>query len=240
VSKPSISVTVWLLVTLCLSASRAQAEPLPSAVEVSVPGNETVRIALPSDSCAYPKEVRDRLSQYLLAGEPKQLLLGAAGDCGGIDRLMREGTAVVSPSMQLTMLDSDSDPTKRSNSQVHRNRCFEQFPKKNEKLTKEEMIRAIHEVDHNLTLGAQTSLGLLTSTRDAVFGGMLSEISNASGPLRQIQVLACFTLRGAPLFWTFQESMGRDPDEKIADLVQVVLARAEAEVKATLALNPRK
>ena len=154
--------TVWLLVILGIGVTRAHAE-LPAVVEVAVPGGGKIRVALPPHICAYPKEVRDRLAQFLLGSEDGLHLLGAGGACADIDHLIREGTAVVSPSMQLAMQKNQIDPITRSTPASYRRLCFEQFPSKGEHGVADPLRRSLTEADQKLTLGETASLGLLAA-----------------------------------------------------------------------------
>jgi hypothetical protein len=234
--KPAMK-AAWMLTFLGVRMAGAQAE-LPPVLEVAVPGGGKVRVALPPRMCSFPKEVRDRLARFLGEGEDSLRLLGVAGDCEAIDSLTREGTAVVSPSLQLAMQDTEIDFAKRSTSAAYRRLCFERFPLLKDSVVKDALRQSLKEADNKVTLGETVSLGLLVATREAVFGGLLAELSRAPHRLIQVQVVACFAPGDVPLLWTFQEVVDRDVGlDKLGERIRSVLALAQSQVKATMDLN---
>ncbi len=227
----------WLCALLIAGPAYAQ-NLLPPAIDVAVPNGGTLHIALPPTNCTYPPEVRARLAEFLAKGEPRLRLLGASGDCKDIERLMRDGTTIVSHSLQLAMLDSEADPAPRSTPAAYRRACFERFPKQNDEAGSPAFREAIKRAERDLSLGEERSIGLVAATRDAVFGGMVTELARASHQLLLLQVTACFAPRDVPVLWTFQAAVPRDAkgDEIVASF-RGVLDLAQAQVKATMALN---
>lgn len=225
------------LAAFVLSAGTAcAAATLPPVVDVTVPGDGiVVHVAVPPGMCAYPAEVRERLAHFL---EDDLNLLGVAGDCAGVDQLLREGRAVVSPSMQLTILNSEVAPATRSKPVAYRRACFKQFPLKGSDAVPSTVRQALKDVDTALTLGQTASLGLLDATRDAVFGGNLVELSREPARVIQVQVIACFSPADVPLLWLFQATVDRDANlETITARLQTVLALAESQVVRMMEIN---
>ena len=211
------------------------ASTMPPVVDVTVPGDTVVvHVAIPPDMCTYPAEVRERLARFL---EGDLHLLEVAGDCVGVDRLLREGRSVVSTSMQLAIFKSEVALTTRSKPVAYRRACFEQFPPKGNAVP-DAVRQALKDEDTALTLGQTASLGLLAATRDAVFGGNLAELSREPARVFQVQVIACFSPANVPLLWLFQATVDRDANlETITARLRTVLALAEGQVAQTIEIN---
>ena len=228
----------FLALPLAFGPTCVRADPgLPPVVDVAVPGGGgPIHLSIPEGYCGYPKEVRDRLENFLSDGGIR--LLGAAGGCADIERLMRDGRSVVGFSLQLAMLGGDVAPSARTKPMAYRRQCFEQYPARQADFITDEIRRAAHDTGGGLSVGESSSLGRLDATRDAVFGGALVELSRAPDKILQVQVVVCFSPAGVPVLWTFQATMDRDtnPDAVTARL-RSVLALAEAQVARTIELN---
>ena len=233
-----VSLIATLALTLLgIGVARAQAK-LPEVVDVAVPGGGTLHVTVPPGSCSYPKEVRDRLAQFLASREPPLQLLGAAGDCESMDRFLKDGISVIAHSLQVAMLESEANPTERSTPAAYRRSCFEHYPKKKTDNAADTLRQAVKDADRNLILGEEKSLGLVAATRDAVFGGTLTEVTRASRQLLMVQVTACFAPGDKPLLWMFQDVVDRSAgDDSIAETLRSVLALARSQVKTTIERN---
>lgn len=235
--KTVVLVAAWSMVMLAMGLAHAQA-PLPVVSDVAVPGGGVVHIALPPASCGYPKEIRDRAEKFLSGGEHGLQLLRAAGDCASIERLSRGESGLILHSFQLEMLKDEIDPVKRSTAAAYRRECFEQYPKRKENTSSDALRLSLREADSQMNLGEAMSLGLLSATRDAVFGGTLTEAARTPRRLILVQVTACFAPGDVPLLWIFQDAVDRGAnDGDFAQALRDLLALAQSQVKMTMELN---
>ena len=233
----------YSLVLLMINTSAwAQQAPLPAVVDISLPdGGGTFHIALPPDHCAYPKVMRDRLSEFLAGGTPSFKLLGIAGNCANIAELLRGQDVIVSPSLQLTMFTSEIDPQNRSKPEAYRRKCFEEFPDKGNGSIAKDLQKSLGELSDKPLDANAASLGLLASTRDAVFGGMIQEVSDGNRRIRQIQIVACFAPGNVPVFWIFQKRADENwSAEEFTNQLRALLAITRTQVQLTADLNRQK
>jgi hypothetical protein len=235
------AVLAGAVVLAAVYPGQAQPAPLPAVVDVTIPDVGTLHVAVPPGYCGYPKAVRDRLSQFLAGGTPSFKLLGIAGNCTGIAGVMQGEARPVSPSLQLTMLASEVHRTARSKPTVYRRWCFEQYPEKGAGDANKDFQEALGELGKGSLTGEAVSLGLLASTRDAVFGGLVQDFSGAGQDFRQVQVVVCFSPADIPVLWTFQEIVGRNlGGEALYQRVRAVLAVAQTQAKITMDLNRQR
>lgn len=222
------------LVALTVGAS-AQV-PMPAVRTIDIPGGTTIQIASPPATCSYPSEVRDRLATFLSGGGHGLRLLDAAGDCGDMERLTRGSTGLIRHSFQIAMLKDEEDPQRRPSKAAHLRRCVAEYPKAGE--TGSDAIRhALKEVDGQLETSGERSLGLLASSRDAVFGGALIQASRAPRRVLLVQVTACLSLRDVPLVWMFQEAIEKAADEgEVARTLRDLSTLAQSQTKAAIEL----
>ncbi len=224
-------VALALLAIPCL----ASADPLPRVVEITVPG-AVVKLPLEADFCGYPPEARKRLADYLAGGG--ETLLGAAGDCGDIDRLSRTGSAIVSRFTQIATPEDQMDPTKRLTKPAFLRACFEAFPVSAEDKNLRDALTALGKIEGGPTANETLALGRLRATRDAVFGGLVLDMTRGTDRIWVLQVIACFAPAGVPLSWTFGRSVTPGLGaEAFRGEVDALLSTALAAVASTVELN---
>jgi len=226
---------VTFILSCLLGTSMAHAE-LPAKVDVATPSGEKFLVALPTGMCPYPKEIRQRLADFLANGQPALRLLGAAGDCRAIDRLTHGKSVIISPVIELAMLDSQVDRTKRLDAQTYRQWFLEKYPNKQTKLDTDAIRNALKTKDKKFAIGDERSLGILARLPDAIFGGTMISASNPPRQMIQLQVIACFSPNNVPILWTFGETVEAKP-EKMATRFKALLKLAQKQVQRTIELN---
>jgi hypothetical protein len=191
--------------------------------------------------CAFPAGIHKVLKTFLEAGEPKLHLLGAAGECRAIEQFMQGAKVTISPTIQISMLDTDISLAGRRSSTEYHEFCRTRYPHSGEELLSNSIRNMLSRLDTGVMVNRSVSLGALAETEDAVFGGQITATTGGVRNMILVQVNACFAPNNIPVLYTLTGAVDSAlPPAQVETKLKAALALAETMVDATLRIYSKR